>query len=200
MKTCPKCKAKYDFNMSFCLEDGSPLEIDEDAVTLEKPGQLDYTSRETSPNETVKPTNDFTQAAKSKKSYVGIIVGLLFLFGLGVLVLAAAIGVWWVSQSRSNDQTVESIPKKPIEESESEPTPTSPAKKGEVTMENYKKVKNGMSYEEVVEIFGEGEEISSTNVAGYSTATYMWKPGTFSNVTLTFQNNKLISKFQMGLK
>ncbi len=200
MKTCPKCNAKYDFNMSFCLEDGSPLEIDQDAVTLEKPGQLDHTPRETSPNETAKPTNDWTQAAKPKKSYLGIIIGFVFLFGLGVLVLAAAIGIWWVSQSRSNEETVESVPKKPTEKSESEPKPASTAKKGAVTMENYKKVKNGMSYEEVVEILGEGEEISSTNVAGYSTSSYMWKPGTFSNVTLTFQNNKLISKFQMGLK
>ena len=68
-------------------------------------------------------------------------------------------------------------------------------------MENYRKIKTGMTYEKVVEIFGEeGEEVSSTNVAGYSSSSYMWKTGTFSNVTLTFQNDKLMSKFQMGRK
>lgn len=71
----------------------------------------------------------------------------------------------------------------------------------EVTMEEYKKIKNGMSYEEVVEIIGfEGTEMSSNELAGIKTIMYSWQNADGSNMNAMFQNNKLNSKAQFGLK
>lgn len=74
--------------------------------------------------------------------------------------------------------------------------------KSGVNMENYLKLQNGMSYEEVVEILGEqGEELSSNNIAGTSTIMYMWKAKGFSgaNMNAMFQDGGLVQKSQFGL-
>ncbi|MEZ5344835.1 MAG: DUF3862 domain-containing protein [Pyrinomonadaceae bacterium] len=207
MKTCPKCTRKYDFNMSFCLDDGSPLVIDEEAETLEKLGTSDISPGNTSSNQT-RETDQQRQATslsssadnKPGRSYLGIIVGIFALGSFLLITLGIAGGVWWYLSSQPetapgtrNETREESDP--PVKD------PSPPVKKtGALTMENYKKVKPGMTYKEVVEILGEeGDEVSSTNIAGFKTSTYMWRSGSFTNVTLTFQNEKLMSKFQMGL-
>ena len=65
---------------------------------------------------------------------------------------------------------------------------------------DYKQIQNGMSYTEVVSIIGvEGAEISSFSLAGNESTIYQWKNSNGSNITLTFQNNKLASKIQVGL-
>jgi hypothetical protein len=73
--------------------------------------------------------------------------------------------------------------------------------KDEVTMEEFKKIKNGMTYEEVVEIIGfEGTEMSSTEIGGIKTIMYSWQNDDGSNMNAMFQNNKLNTKAQFGLK
>lgn len=77
-----------------------------------------------------------------------------------------------------------------------------------VTMEKFSKIQNGMSYKEVVSIIGsEGELISQNHIEGapgvmasIDTAMYTWSNKSLSNMNATFQNDKLMSKAQLGLK
>ena len=72
-----------------------------------------------------------------------------------------------------------------------------------ITMEEYKKIENGMTYEEVVEIVGsEGELSANSSVSGYTTSIYTWYGNGVagSNANVTFQNGKATGKAQVGLK
>ncbi len=70
-----------------------------------------------------------------------------------------------------------------------------------ITKAAYKKIKTGMSYQDVVKVVGgEGELTGSSKVAGYTTKTYTWYGSDLgSNATVTFQNDKVQSKAQVGL-
>lgn len=74
--------------------------------------------------------------------------------------------------------------------------------KTEITLADFEKIKTGMTYEEVVSIFGvKGEQLSENNVSPVSTTIYVWEGnGRVDQVTLVFQDNKLIHKQQMGLE
>ncbi|HMU33877.1 MAG TPA: DUF3862 domain-containing protein [Pyrinomonadaceae bacterium] len=70
-------------------------------------------------------------------------------------------------------------------------------------MANYSKLKTGMKYAEVVKILGEeGEELSSNEIGGTKTVMYKWDgaAGWGANMNAMFQNDKLVSKSQFGLK
>ncbi|WP_232337641.1 DUF3862 domain-containing protein [Thermoactinomyces sp. CICC 23799] len=95
--------------------------------------------------------------------------------------------------------------KKTISEKADVPAVSTPEpavkEKDEVTMEEFKKIKNGMTYEEVVKIIGfEGTEMSSTEIGGIKTIMYSWQNDDGSNMNAMFQNNKLNTKAQFGLK
>jgi hypothetical protein len=58
-----------------------------------------------------------------------------------------------------------------------------------------------MSYKEVVKILGtDGEIISESDIGGTKTVMYQWQSSGFGNMNAMFQNGKLISKSQFGLK
>jgi hypothetical protein len=70
-----------------------------------------------------------------------------------------------------------------------------------VSLAAYMQIENGMSYGQVQEIIGTaGEEISSSNIAGYSTVMYSWKNWNGSNMNAMFQNDRLVTKAQFGLR
>lgn len=79
-----------------------------------------------------------------------------------------------------------------------------PASYNEVmTLEKYNNCRPGMTYEEVVEIIGsEGEPFSEVDISEINTKTYVWygNKSLGSNANITFQNNRLISKAQLGLQ
>lgn len=87
-------------------------------------------------------------------------------------------------------------------------TPTSKKEetnKPTITMAEFNKIQNGMSYEEVTKIIGgPGELTSETGTKGdqFYTAMYSYKgeSGLGANAILTFQDDKLMNKTQMGLK
>lgn len=71
----------------------------------------------------------------------------------------------------------------------------------EVTAAEYAQISTGMSYAQVAAIIGApGEESSSSDLAGIKTEAFTWKNFDGSNALLMFQNDKLISKAQFGLK
>lgn len=72
-----------------------------------------------------------------------------------------------------------------------------------LTKEKFEKIKNGMTYEEVVKIIGsKGTVLSETGEEGtdFHTVIYEFKTdGFMSNSNMTFQGGKLINKTQIGL-
>lgn len=69
-------------------------------------------------------------------------------------------------------------------------------------MEKYFKVEPGMTYKEVVAILGPpDQELSRSEMAGYTTVMYMWEGTTLgANMNAMFQNGKLANKAQFGLR
>jgi predicted Zn finger-like uncharacterized protein len=77
-----------------------------------------------------------------------------------------------------------------------------------VSMSEYQKVANGMSYSQVAQIIGEpGEETGRSNIksvpgvtANLETVSYQWINHDGSHMNAIFQNDRLISKTQFGLR
>lgn len=71
-----------------------------------------------------------------------------------------------------------------------------------VTMEMYNAVKTGMSYAEVVEIFGgEGAPLSASKLLDSVSVIYMWNGKSLgANCNITFQNDVVFAKAQVGLE
>ena len=72
-----------------------------------------------------------------------------------------------------------------------------------ITYAEYKKIQNGMTYDEVVSIIGSGgTELSSSGSGQFYTVIYMWYGDgiTGANANVTFQNGVVIAKAQVGLK
>jgi len=63
-----------------------------------------------------------------------------------------------------------------------------------VTKADFKTIKNGLTYKEVVEILGkEGEEMSRIGDGEFETGIYMWKTGFIgTNMNITFQNGRVM--------
>ena len=82
------------------------------------------------------------------------------------------------------------------------PAPKTEVKSSMVSMEQFNRIQEGMTYQEVVLVLGSpGEVISSSDIAGYKTVMYMWKGNSFgANMNATFQNDKMVAKAQFGLK
>lgn len=69
-----------------------------------------------------------------------------------------------------------------------------------LTLEKYNQLKNGMKYEEAAAILGEGDEQSVTEIMGSRVTSYQWRGEEFAYITAAFQNGKMTSKSQFGLK
>lgn len=72
-----------------------------------------------------------------------------------------------------------------------------------ITMAEFEALNTGITYEEAVAIIGgAGEVLSQSDIAGYNTVIYMWEGyGSLgANANVTFQNNALVAKAQIGLK
>jgi Domain of Unknown Function with PDB structure (DUF3862) len=125
----------------------------------------------------------------------GTLMGLFLMLGACVALMSS------VDTEKDNLQA----DKKTISEKVDTPamSTSEPAVKenDEVTMEEFNKIKNGMTYEEVVKIIGfEGTEMSSSEIGGIKTIMYSWQNDDGSNMNAMFQNNKLNTKAQFGLK
>jgi hypothetical protein len=70
-----------------------------------------------------------------------------------------------------------------------------------VTRTQYTQLREGMDYAEVVGLIGLGTEISRSDLAGIVTVMYQWDGnGMGANMNAMFQNGKLVSKAQSGLR
>lgn len=69
-----------------------------------------------------------------------------------------------------------------------------------LSAEKFRQINDGMTYEEVKVVLGEGEELSQSNLGKLVTIRYQWRGELVSRINLTFTNGKLTSKYQLGLK
>lgn len=78
---------------------------------------------------------------------------------------------------------------------------TSSSKSQVVTMAKYNRIREGMTYREVTSIIGSsGEEQSSSSIAGNTFSTYVWQNENGSNAMIVFENGKVSTKAQFGLR
>lgn len=119
-------------------------------------------------------------------------------FWLIVVIMVIAI-VGGTQTSTNNTQTSSSVNESEVQTTENEKTTTKDVK---VTLEQYNQIKDGMTYEEVVEIFGGKESTSSeSEIAGIKSEIKTWNGnGTFSIATIGFTDGEVSSKSQTGLE
>ena len=78
-------------------------------------------------------------------------------------------------------------------------TPLAPAPV--VTRAEYNQIQEGMTYAQVRGIIGAaGEELSRSDLAGFTTVMYSWANSNGSNMNVMFQNDALVNKAQFGLQ
>lgn len=93
--------------------------------------------------------------------------------------------------------TTESSPK---DDSKTETTKTSSSDSGGLTMENYEKIKNGMTYDEVAELLGsKGEETRSSTIGKIELKSYKWEGDNYKRIYVNFRDDEVNSKTQSGL-
>lgn len=75
--------------------------------------------------------------------------------------------------------------------------------KSGITYENYCRITNGMTYGEVVEILGKSGKLDTeAGYGNYSLKYYTWEKETLFDyivIVVGFENNKVVSKSQIGL-
>jgi hypothetical protein len=69
-----------------------------------------------------------------------------------------------------------------------------------VTLEQYNKVKDGMSYSKVKAILGEGTIMSQSKIMDMESTMYVWSNKDMSNMNCTFSGDKMMMKAQFNLK
>jgi hypothetical protein len=87
--------------------------------------------------------------------------------------------------------------------SNSTPPPRSESSNDEhaLTMANYEKIKTGMLRSDVEDLLGgKGTEVSSSSGGGMTFTVVKWEGADFKSIILTFRNDKVMAKTQVGLK
>jgi len=88
-----------------------------------------------------------------------------------------------------------------LKHDKSKTSPKTQESSGSVTLANFQKIKIGMSKAEVFKLLGKGQETSTAGEGKYVLTTYSWKAGFMgANCVVMFQNGKVNSKGQLGLK
>ena len=216
MKICPTCRRSYpDDSLNYCLDDGAVLtwpanEREAETVLITPPSPTRDAQSLTTASPVAAPTTPFSMQAPPKKSRAWLwsilILGLLMLVCGG-----GAAGLLWRASLRKSDADIKvnDSTEKPVEkklnsenswksDNDSESNSDSGSK---LTMEKYSRIKDGMTYQEVVAILGsEGNALYDSSAAGVKSATYQWTGDNFEMIILTFTNGKLNSRTQVGLK
>jgi hypothetical protein len=78
---------------------------------------------------------------------------------------------------------------------------TSTTSSSGLTLDKYNQIKNGMSYQEVVNILGkEGTETMSSGEGRYKVESYKWDGENYQYISVVFMGGKVQSKVQANLK
>lgn len=133
-------------------------------------------------------------------------LGCLYAF-LGC-VAVAFIGSWLFPDPPATNTTTQQPRSEPIatiKQSRPSFTPTPPKPEG-ITLAKFNQLREGMTYDQVVQVLGAEGTIMSENAFGQGqfrihTVMYMWDgPGFMANMNCMFQNDRLMSRSQLGLR
>lgn len=100
------------------------------------------------------------------------------------------------------EASVDTLEPTPIPELTPAPTPTpTPRPIGSVSLSNFNRINTGMTYNEVVEIFGSrGTLFTEAEMFGIKTQIYTWEgSGLFAVASIYFTNGRVDAKSQVGL-
>jgi hypothetical protein len=114
-------------------------------------------------------------------------------------VVVAAIGLIWIFYVSFQ---IHSIMENPFASNSSSSSSFSSSSESRlVTMSKYNRLRDGMSYEDVARAVGSrGSEISRTSSGGYTIVMYGWENNNGSNMIAMFENGRLTTKSQFGLR
>lgn len=119
---------------------------------------------------------------------------------IGIIVLAI-IGALAGKPQPANSSTPKN--EQPKSEPAPAPKPKEEPKKPTITLAEFQQIKNGMTYQEVVQIVGgEGTLQSEAGDGKYKVEIYSWDGdgGFGANANVTFQGGKVSAKSQIGLQ
>lgn len=146
---------------------------------------------------------------QNKRNYIKYILGVLMVIIIAAC-FAAVIKINSIKNEKvSDNKEIASTSTKNTDAKASEISDNSSAENDEkdsknqdtkITYENFLNIKVGESYDEVVELLGEGNEISSNEAEGVKTTIYDWKQSGVCDINITIQNNIVTEKSQLGLK
>lgn len=205
MKVCPKCNETYgDDSLNFCLNDGTALQASsgsEQATAIfsgarvqpAATAQVNY-----NPTQMVGAGSTMASVPAKKRSKAWIWV--LLILGAVVLVCGGGIGglIYLGSQvpTTANFSTPSSNKAAP-----SSPADSPKSGKYDLTKAKYEQIKDGTTRAEAERILGgPGEELSSTTAVGTTYSTVKWEGEGYSSVILSFKDDKVFSRVQVGLK
>lgn len=150
-------------------------ELSEGAAFCDKCGTPQAEEATALPNKQKKPK-------KKKKGLIAVIAVIAFLFVIALIAIGSGDGSVDGSSETSENTT-----------------------EGEyITYEEYEKIQNGMTYDEVVKIIGcEGRVASSSTVGDITTVSYNWSSkdmgGVTYGATVAFIDGVVTGKSQVGL-
>jgi hypothetical protein len=148
----------------------------------------------------------------------GCLIGGLGAFFVLVIGLAILGGIMSSGQKSSEDalrkKTDEFIERLENPRNISTPSPSATREREQkrdtsfATMAEFRRIQNGMSYQQVCNIIGSEGELLSENfmegvpgvMASIHTEMFMWQGEGLGNMNAMFQNDKLMQKSQFGLK
>ncbi len=203
MKSCPQCHQSYDDeNLNFCLNDGTALTAAGQAPTILMPSPPPTEFQAAAPTQWQQPVPQAPPSGKKSKAWIWV----LLVLGLLLLLCGGGVGgflLFRLNQAGVNtDKSTPSLFETPESEPPTFPSTSQQKKKGSgnVTMANYERLRNGMSRSEVEIILGgKGTELSSSSGGGMNFAVIQWEKEDFKSIIVTFQNDKIMSKTQVGL-
>ena len=217
MKICPKCNQTYeDDSLNYCLNDGVGLESLSGSAQTAQTAILDssvYSAGPTVPMGAL-PTQIAAETAGSDYSKPRSRTWLWVLLILGGMVLLCGGGIFGVVLLKSNygslgaNRSGSSTPR-PSASSSSSPSPTGSSspdvatRKGQYapTMDQYNRLSIGMARSDAEKLLGgKGTEISSSTGGGVNFSVNQWEGENFHSIILTFKDDKIMSKSQVGLK
>ena len=120
-----------------------------------------------------------------------------------VIIVVIIIAIGGAGANNQNENTTTSSQEVSNSSNESVANDTSTEQENiRVTLQQYNQVQDGMTYDEVVSIFGGKENSSSeSEIAGIKSEVKTWNGnGTFSVVSIGFIDGKVSSKSQTGLE
>lgn len=201
MKICQQCRRTYeDNNLNFCLEDGTALAVsDQAAPTVMMPAPPSTAGQPgAAPTQWQPPIQQVPPPQRKSKTWLWVLLVIVLLLllcggGIGGLLLLG------LSKTDMNFNVDPSTPR-PFATQSASPSETEEKSTSGLTLEKYNRLKTGMPRSEVRSILGgKGNELSSSTGGGYSFAVEQWTGEDFDSIIVTFQNDKLQEKYQIGL-